>query len=429
MLQIIDASKAWKESWISILTYQHRLFGEFEAIYAPIIGAGPEYQGHIPVETSEATLNRTVRIKSEYEELKTDLTEEVNQVDLKMIHPAQDAKDSLHFLKKTIKKREDKKLDFERYQSRYDAGMKKSKRNEREDAALMKAKDDLSQATDAYEAADENLRNCLPRLLTTVFSLLPHILAAQIQIQNSLLAHYYTQIASYCTEENFPNPSPPMDEVIRFWEDAFKPVQREAEAIGMLASGKAVRQSMHLEPNGHGPGSNGFRRPSNQSYSRGTSVSPARALPPSPNYDVKPKISPSPSPSTISLMTPSEAVLSPTSTSSSAYATPGLQSFSPAGPTADYFSRDRQTSLTSISSSMSAQIQGKKKPPPPPPRIPSQQHLFVTALYDFEGQGHGDLLFKEGDRIRVIKKTESTDDWWQGELKGVQGAFPANYCQ
>jgi SH3 domain/BAR domain len=347
-------------------------------------------------------------------------------VDLKMIRPAQDAKDSLHLLKKTIKKREDKKLDFERYQSRYDAGMKKSKRTEREDAALMKAKDDLSQATDAYEAADENLRNCLPRLLTTVFSLLPHILAAQIQIQNTLLAHYYTQIASYCTEENFPNPSPPMDEVIRFWDDAFKPTQRSAEAIGMLASGKAVRQSMHLEPNGNGY-SNGMRRPSNQSYSRGASVSPARALPPSPNY---PKISPSPSPSTISLMSPAEApVLSPSSTTSSAYATPGLQSFSPAGPTADYFSRDRHPSSTSISSSISAQIQGKKKPPPPPPRIPSQQHLFVTALYDFDGQGRGDLFFKEGDRIRVIKKTESTDDWWQGELKGVQGAFPANYCQ
>jgi SH3 domain len=55
--------------------------------------------------------------------------------------------------------------------------------------------------------------------------------------------------------------------------------------------------------------------------------------------------------------------------------------------------------------------------------------LVVTALYDFGGQGEGDLVFKEGDRIKVIKKTESTDDWWQGELRGVRGSFPANYCQ
>jgi hypothetical protein len=53
----------------------------------------------------------------------------------------------------------------------------------------------------------------------------------------------------------------------------------------------------------------------------------------------------------------------------------------------------------------------------------------VTALYDFGGQGAGDLSFREGDRIRVIKKTESTDEWWQGELRGVKGSFPANYCR
>lgn len=70
----------------------------------------------------------------------------------------------------------------------------------------------------------------------------------------------------------------------------------------------------------------------------------------------------------------------------------------------------------------------KKKPPPPPPkRIGSNQGLFVTALYDFGGQSAGDLAFREGDRIRVLKKTDSTDDWWEGELRGVKGSFPANY--
>jgi hypothetical protein len=55
--------------------------------------------------------------------------------------------------------------------------------------------------------------------------------------------------------------------------------------------------------------------------------------------------------------------------------------------------------------------------------------MYVTALYDFGGQGDGDLVFHEGDRIRVIKKTDSTDEWWEGELRGVKGSFPANYCR
>ena len=72
---------------------------------------------------------------------------------------------------------------------------------------------------------------------------------------------------------------------------------------------------------------------------------------------------------------------------------------------------------------------GKKKPPPPPKKKPSFQVQYVTALYDFDAMNIGDLSFKEGDRIKIVKKTASMQDWWDGELRGSQGAFPANYCQ
>ena len=55
--------------------------------------------------------------------------------------------------------------------------------------------------------------------------------------------------------------------------------------------------------------------------------------------------------------------------------------------------------------------------------------VTVTAMYDFAGQSAGDLAFREGDLIRVLKKTGSTDEWWEGELNGVKGSFPANYVQ
>lgn len=103
-------------------------------------------------------------------------------------------------------------------------------------------------------------------------------------------------------------------------------------------------------------------------------------------------------------------------------------SFSPAGPKIDHFQLHRQGSSNTVSSAGTepfAMAALKKKKPPPPPRPAN----FVTALYDFDGQGAGDLDFREGDRIRVIQKTNSTDDWWEGELRGVQGAFPANYVE
>jgi hypothetical protein len=373
-------------------------------------------------------MQRATRIKTEYEDLKRDLSEDLAQVEERLIKPAQNAKESLQYMRKTIKKREDKKLDFERYQGRVDSQNKKTKRTEKDAAIMIKSQSDLETATEAYHAADDNLRNCLPHLLTSVFSLLPHFLAAQVQIQNDLLGHYYTMLHSYCQEEGFPSPAPPMDEVIRVWSDAFKPVQKEIESMAILANGKATRASME---NGH-PAPNGYRRPSASAFSshRVPSVSPARNLPPSPSYDTMSRMSSSPAPSSMlspSVLTPSESLASP-SPSLSAYQTP--IAFSPAGPNSDYFSRDRQSSASSaVSAATAAAVAMKKRPPPPPPpRAPSQHTVFVTALYDFDGQSAGDLAFREGDRIRVIKKTESKDDWWQGELRGNQGPFPANYC-
>jgi amphiphysin len=122
-----------------------------------------------------------------------------------------------------------------------------------------------------------------------------------------------------------------------------------------------------------------------------------------------PAADPSPSPEPMGSYTPgySSSHLTPVS---------AYSSHTPAGPSADYFQRGA--------------AQKKKPPPPPPKRIGSQNSgLYAIALYSFEGQGQGDLRFREGDRIKVVKKTDSTDDWWEGELNGVKGSFPANYCK
>jgi hypothetical protein len=57
-------------------------------------------------------------------------------------------------------------------------------------------------------------------------------------------------------------------------------------------------------------------------------------------------------------------------------------------------------------------LAGKKKPPPPPPKkknIGGPKETWVTALYTFEGQDRGDLSFSEGQKIKVLKKTDNTD--------------------
>ncbi|KAL8799300.1 MAG: hypothetical protein Q9182_006004 [Xanthomendoza sp. 2 TL-2023] len=292
-----------------------------------------------------------------------------------------------------------------------------------------------------YNAADDHLRSRLPPVITAAFSLLPHLLAAQIMTQNSLLAQCYTVLHEYCGEARFPSPPPGMSDIISTWDQAFRPIQKDVETgFAFLSNGKAVRQHMKQPDANQGHSLSGLnirngyaqRRSSSQSSHLKTSAplaigAPPASSPPSspdPNaISTRPRISSIPSQTSLSLATPNYTSLDGPSPS------PGdlLSSYALVGPRPDYFARNRQPSTSSLASIAA----GKKKPPPPPPkRLPSiQREPWVIALYDFAGQGQGDLVFGEGDLIRVLKKTDSTDDWWEGELKGIQGSFPANYCR
>jgi len=68
---------------------------------------------------------------------------------------------------------------------------------------------------------------------------------------------------------------------------------------------------------------------------------------------------------------------------------------------------------------------------PPPPAVPKRPTSvqYVTALYDFTAQNAGDISFKRGDRIEIVKKTDNANEWWTGKINGMIGQFPGNYVQ
>lgn len=59
---------------------------------------------------------------------------------------------------------------------------------------------------------------------------------------------------------------------------------------------------------------------------------------------------------------------------------------------------------------------GPGRPAAPKPNFTSKQALMkkneAIALYTFEAEQPGDLGFKKGDVITVLKKTDSDNDWW-----------------
>lgn len=82
------------------------MVGEFELLYSPIAATA----GTQAVETPPEVMERTAKLHEDYVEMRKELLDELNTVDEAIIRPAMAAKDFLEPMKRTIKKREDRKV-------------------------------------------------------------------------------------------------------------------------------------------------------------------------------------------------------------------------------------------------------------------------------------------------------------------------------
>ncbi|KAM0267347.1 hypothetical protein ACHAQH_010112, partial [Verticillium albo-atrum] len=453
---IVESTQQLRDAWVAIASSQWGMVKEFEGLYDPIAGAteGPRRPSE---PTPELQLTRTFALREAYAELKDELLQEVAGIDAQVTRPATDARDHIQPIRKTIKKRENKRLDYEKAQDKVKKLQKKTDRTPKEDVALAKVESDMAIMGEEFQIADDHLREALPPLVLATFSLIPYLLAALVSVENRLLGVYYTVLHNYCQNNGFDSPSPSMEDVVAEWSASFQPVQREIESINTLVHGSAVGRPMHITDDSQSRKGSGAVTSTRNGFSRMTSGFKSGGKPaegaelPRParitsntSIHQAPSASSATTPSTDRsphLSRKSSALGLPTDfTTATMGQTPGSARVSPGYSASrergDYFGHASQigsstTSTPQGSSNGAASFVKKKKPPPPPPakRIQSAPVEYVIAQHDYPGGQAGDLAFREGDRIRIIKKTQTMDDWWTGELNGAQGQFPANFCR
>ncbi|KAL2150073.1 hypothetical protein VTH82DRAFT_7749 [Thermothelomyces myriococcoides] len=420
LAKIVDNARMWRDSWAALASSQ-------------------------------------LQVKA-YTELQEDLLDEMSRIEENILKPAADARDCIAPIRKTIKRRENKRLDYERAQDKAMKLQRKPGRSTKDETALAKADAEVARAADEFGIADQHLRETLPPIIHAAFSLVTPLLSNLVMIQNRLLGLYYTTLHTYCEEFGFPSPPPPMDDVITTWNGAFSPARDEIESISFIARGKSARPQHHHQ---HSYQRQGKQKPmgvgdGNQRSATGLISSQRKYKPPA--------LSPSPSASSSALNRPRSdysnatdfttatmlggAVVSRTAapnggvTPSQTSLRQGLSSSSsssfPSSHHQHHHHQQEQQQQAVVAAAAAAattatSLAGKKKPPPPPPppkrTATNKPDEWVIAVYNFTGQGGGDLSFREGDRIRVLKRTETNQDWWVGELHGVKGNFPANYCK
>ncbi len=138
----------WRDSWAALVNHQLQVVTEYEGLYDPIVGASDGAQSRQAAPTPPLQLERTFALKQAYTELKTEMLEEMVLIDEHVMKPATDARDSIAPIRKTIKKRENKRMDYEKAQERALKLQRKPARTPKEDAALAKADAEMSRAAD-----------------------------------------------------------------------------------------------------------------------------------------------------------------------------------------------------------------------------------------------------------------------------------------
>ncbi|PWN42356.1 BAR-domain-containing protein [Ceraceosorus guamensis] len=309
------------------------------------------------------------------EELRETLTPEIELIESRIISPANEFIGICKAVRKNITKRDHKLIDYDRHNNSYTKLKDKKDKTLKDEQNLFKVEQDFETAAADYEYFNNNLKEELPRFFEM----------AQRFITPIFHSFYYMQLNVYYLT---------LDKLQTFADGKYD----IAKTSGISIEDTYVQQL-------------------NDAAERLEALTIRKPTPPSAR-----------------VLQQARSGSSPASPPASRYAPPPK-----AAPThnrvasASTASAAAPPAYTAGASSATSSAAAGKRAPPPPPTKPKPGAApgvtYVTALYDYTAQADGDLSFSTGDRIEVVERTASTEDWWTGKVHGVQGVFPGNYVR
>ncbi|KIM84702.1 hypothetical protein PILCRDRAFT_818315 [Piloderma croceum F 1598] len=377
--KLLKDTKAFTEAVISLFTSGTGFATHFSTLFNPIAG---EYDliGKHP--EAALTVRSVDAFQSTMDELRSTIGPELELIESRISGPTKEFQAVLKLIRKSITKREHKLVDYDRFNNSLTKLRDKKEKSLNDEKNLFKLEQDFEIATNEYDYINNALKTDLPRfmVLATKFidPLFHSFFYMQLNIYYVLLEHMTKFADGIYDTTNVPGA-----QIVADYEakrtDAWNTIESLAITKRIISTSKLVQANRSVGGAGLG------RSTSTATSSSSNSVSSA--------FSKKP---PPPPPSLGASHAPPPPY-TPSHGSGAAAAT-------------------------------------KRAPPPPPPLKPKPKPAepavhYVVALYDFEAQADGDLSFKTGDRIEIVEKTGSAEDWWTGKLNGQQGVFPGNYVQ
>ncbi|KAH8834904.1 hypothetical protein DL96DRAFT_1572208 [Flagelloscypha sp. PMI_526] len=360
------------------------------------------------------TIGCVDKFESALEELRLSVGPELELIETRIVAPAKEFQTVLKTIRKTVTKRQHKLTDYDRFNQSLTKLRDKKEKSMSDEKNLFRLEQEFEQATQEYDFINTALKTDLPNFVAMTTQFIDPLFHSYYFMQLQIYYLLLEKLSSFAEENQYEvaNMSGPQiqGEYEEKRTDAWAQIEEMNITKRIISVSKLVQQNRAA---GGGVSRANTTASTSSSLSSRSGSTFSKKPPPPPPASKFGKAPPPP----------------PSSGSSFTKAPPPAPSFKPAAPP------PYQASPTSPSPSSSAMAAAKKAPPPPPPLKPKPSLVkkkdVVVALYDFDAQAEGDLSFRAGDRIEIVKRSPNTEDWWTGRLEsdGSEGVFPGNYVQ
>lgn len=380
--KLLKDTKAFTEAVNSLFTAGAGFGTHFATIFRPIAG---EYDliGKHP--DAVHTVRSVAKYESTMEEMRSLIAPELELIDSRIMGPTKEFQAVLKTIRKTITKRDHKLTDYDRFNNSLTKLRDKKEKSLSDEKNLFKLEQDFELATNEYEYINNALKTDLPRFMTLTTQFIDPLFNSFFYMQLNIYYLILEKMNSFTDEAKYDVANTPGAQIAEIYEekrtDAWSVIEN-LQIVKRIISVSKLVQDNRKQGNLGRTGTTSSQGSASRLTPSSSSASFKKAPPPPPG-------------------------------ASSHVDPPPVYTPNPQG--------------NGAASSASA-----KRAPPPPPAVkpkprPSVQH--VVALYDFVAQADGDLSFNTGDRIEIVERTASAEDWWTGRLNGQQGVFPGNYVQ
>ncbi|KAK9352262.1 hypothetical protein V1523DRAFT_414453 [Lipomyces doorenjongii] len=442
--EIITNAKAFRDSWISILSAQVAISRHFNTLYEPI----PEDDPCKPVqETPKITMAAVIKYKEVLVEVQNAVLPMLDSIDRMVVQRCGTMNGYIDTIKKALKKREHKKIDYDRHTNSVEKLQKKSTLNEKDQNSLERSQKELDKATEDFRVHDQYIKDTLPKVIIQLSEFVAPLSTLLFEVQFGVIEVTKEFLYPFAQAQGLLE----LDKIVEDWSTQFIPIQHRCEeGLTTVRNGKAVKQPMKLPES----------TPIDQKIKRVLTVNKKSSRPKGTTKDgvYKTFTEVNRSPTLMSSVSSEAGSEAGSETGRSTPASPGIsvpvlynskRPFSYAAsatsstiseplPRYQTFSSSPGSVVagTPLSSSVSQNgsheeiheetptgsngLDGEKEVKP--------GYETMTAAYTFVGMQDTDLSFNVGDKIMVYKKDD--DDWWEGEtMDGRRGEFPGNYVK